>query len=108
MTDFVSIYADGDSGKVVTVTEAFATGIGATVLEDPGDSTPRPSAARPRPPREGSRPPSTRSSPAWADPAKAAAALEQEKAGKNRTTLVAKLEAIATRPPPATPEPTEA
>lgn len=47
MTDFVSIYADGDSGKVVTVTEAFAEGIGATVLDTPAtDRSGRPLPAR--------------------------------------------------------------
>jgi hypothetical protein len=47
MTKFVSIYANGDDGPVVTVTEAFAEGIGAEILDLPAlDSRGRPLAAR--------------------------------------------------------------
>lgn len=47
MTEFVSIYANGDDGQVVTVTEAFAEGIGAEVLDFPAlDSRGRPLRAR--------------------------------------------------------------
>lgn len=49
MTKFVSIYANGDEGPVVTVTEAFAEGIGAEVLEFPAlDSRSRPMGPRSR------------------------------------------------------------
>lgn len=102
MTDFVSIYADGDSGKVVTVTQAFAEGIGAVVLEDvpATDRRGRPLPARDLPERAAK---SATVEEVLAgvgdDPAAAAVALEQEKAGKNRTTLVSKLEAIANPSP---------
>lgn len=47
MTEFVSIYANGDSGKVVTVTKAFAEGIGAKALDvDATDAHGRPLPAR--------------------------------------------------------------
>jgi hypothetical protein len=50
MTEFVSIYANGDSGKVVTVTKAFAEGIGAKPLDvDAVDSHGRPLPARDMP-----------------------------------------------------------
>ena len=95
MTKFVSIYADGDSGKVVTVTEAFAEGIGAKVLDTPAlDSRGRPMSAR----DVGEQPKAGTVEEILAsvgdDPAKAAAALEAEKAGKNRKTLVEPLTAI--------------
>jgi hypothetical protein len=47
MTKFVSIHANGDDGQVVTVTEAFAEGIGAKTLEYPAlDASGRPRAPR--------------------------------------------------------------
>lgn len=49
MPKFVSIYQNGDSGPVVTVTEAFARSIGATILENEpavGGRTPKPLEAR--------------------------------------------------------------
>lgn len=47
MTEFVSIYADGDSGQVVTVSAAFAEGIGAKPLDYPAlNASGRPLAAR--------------------------------------------------------------
>lgn len=49
MPEFVSIYANGNSGTVVTVTEAFAKSIDAKVLADePAVNT----IGKPLPPRE--------------------------------------------------------
>lgn len=49
MPKFVSIHQNGDSGPIVTVTEAFAKSIGATILEDEpaiGGRDPKPLEAR--------------------------------------------------------------
>lgn len=99
MTEFVSIYADGDSGKVVTVSAAFAEGIGAKALKD---VPPLDSRGRPFPPRDLSKRAAKSATveeiltEVGDDSEKAAAALAEEQAGKNRKTLVASLEAIIT------------
>lgn len=98
MTEFVSIYANGDKGKVVTVTAAFAEGIGAKVLDDvPAlDTRGRPLPARDRPKTSGSKSATVDEVLAAVgdDQEKAAAALAEETAGKNRKTLVEALTAI--------------
>ena len=99
MAKFVSIYADGDSGKVVTVTEDFAEGIGAKVLDVPALD----SRGRPLPARELPDPSATTVKDILAevgdDPAKARQYLDAENAqDKPRSTLVASLEAVIAGP----------